>query len=80
MKKLLRRGGLQDTSAEASVESAEGRRETSLFPLHALRTIGCLLLISGICVASYANTFSVPFTWDDLYNIPDNSLIRNLDN
>jgi hypothetical protein len=76
----FKRRGRQDTGVEASVESEEGREGTTLFTLHALRIIGCLLLISGVCVAAYANTFHVPLIWDDTYHISDNSLIRNLDN
>src|SRR5512135_1410294 len=43
------------------------------FPLHHLVAMG---LIAGVALAAYANTFNVPFHFDDLPNIAENPLIQ----
>ena len=45
-----------------------------------LKTYLHLLLIAVIGIVAYSNTFYVPFVFDDLGQIENNQLIRNLDN
>lgn len=39
-----------------------------------------IIVISLICFAAYANTLSMNFVWDDLYQIKENSQIKSLKN
>ena len=36
-----------------------------------------ILFITAICIISYSNTFSVPFTFDDESAIVENPIVRN---
>ena len=46
----------------------------------AARTRYQLLLIAVVGLLAYSNTFQVPFQFDDLPNIVDNPVIKNIGN
>ena len=68
------------TEVKAAVDPSEGKKRSSFIPYMNRKTVGSLLLIAVVCFAAYANSFSVPFIWDDINMISENPVIHNLDN
>ncbi|MBI4684699.1 MAG: tetratricopeptide repeat protein [Nitrospirae bacterium] len=66
---------------DVSVASEGGLLQTeSAIPQPITKLILHIIFIVLIGIAAYSNTFKVPFIFDDLNNIKDNSIIKNLDN
>jgi hypothetical protein len=84
MKKILRRKEKERNSqymeVKAKVDPSNHKKNHFLFCFTPVKTIGLLFLIAIVGLISYSNSFIVPFQFDDIYNIAENPVVRDLDN
>ncbi|MGD0281832.1 MAG: tetratricopeptide repeat protein [Dissulfurispiraceae bacterium] len=71
----------KDKIRKKAVNDVVPSRFFSRFTFHLSRSLWPkVLLIAAVALIAYSNTFHVPFHFDDMVNIKDNSVIKNLGN